>query len=95
MWLNLVLWLLFLIGLQLQPAKLWHMRIQLIALGAFLAGVVLSDSEYPHALEGNIAPFKGLLLGLFFMTIGSGVDASVVFANTRCNYRPDSCCYYH
>lgn len=44
------------------------------ALGTFLAGVVLSDSEYRHALEGDIAPFKGLLLGLFFITVGAGVD---------------------
>ncbi len=44
------------------------------ALGSFLAGVVLSDSEYRHALEGDIAPFKGLLLGLFFITVGAGID---------------------
>jgi len=44
------------------------------ALGTFLAGVVLADSEYRHELEGDIEPFKGLLLGLFFLTVGSGVD---------------------
>ena len=40
------------------------------ALGSFLAGVVLADSEYRHELEADIEPFKGLLLGLFFMTVG-------------------------
>lgn len=44
------------------------------ALGAFLAGVVLSGSEYRHQLESDIAPFKGLLLGIFFVTVGAGVD---------------------
>lgn len=44
------------------------------ALGTFLAGVVLSDSEYRHELESDIDPFKGLLLGLFFITVGAGVD---------------------
>lgn len=44
------------------------------ALGAFLAGVMLADSEYRHELESDIEPFKGLLLGLFFITVGAGVD---------------------
>lgn len=44
------------------------------ALGAFVAGVVLANSEYRHELESNIEPFKGLLLGLFFITVGAGVD---------------------
>jgi monovalent cation:proton antiporter-2 (CPA2) family protein len=44
------------------------------ALGAFLAGVVLSGSEYRHELESNIEPFKGLLLGVFFISVGAGVD---------------------
>jgi monovalent cation:proton antiporter-2 (CPA2) family protein len=44
------------------------------ALGAFLAGVVLADNEYRHELEGDIEPFKGLLLGLFFISVGAGVD---------------------
>lgn len=44
------------------------------ALGTFLAGVVLATSEYRHELESNIEPFKGLLLGLFFITVGAGVD---------------------
>jgi CPA2 family monovalent cation:H+ antiporter-2/glutathione-regulated potassium-efflux system ancillary protein KefC len=44
------------------------------ALGTFLAGVVLSDSEFRHELEGDIDPFKGLLLGLFFISVGAGID---------------------
>jgi monovalent cation:proton antiporter-2 (CPA2) family protein len=44
------------------------------ALGTFLAGVVLANSEFRHELESNIDPFKGLLLGLFFITVGAGID---------------------
>lgn len=43
-------------------------------LGAFIAGVLLADSEYRHELESNIEPFKGLLLGLFFMAVGMSAD---------------------
>lgn len=49
------------------------------ALGAFLAGVVLASSEFRHELEGDIAPFKGLLLGLFFITVGAGINFTVLF----------------
>ncbi|HVN34270.1 MAG TPA: glutathione-regulated potassium-efflux system protein KefC [Casimicrobiaceae bacterium] len=44
------------------------------ALGAFLAGVLLASSEYKHALEADIEPFKGLLLGLFFISVGMSMD---------------------
>lgn len=44
------------------------------ALGTFLAGVVLADSEYRHELESDIEPFKGLLLGLFFISVGAQID---------------------
>ena len=44
------------------------------ALGAFIAGVVLADSEYRHELESDLEPFKGLLLGLFFITVGAGIN---------------------
>ncbi len=44
------------------------------ALGTFLAGVVLANSEYRHELESDIDPFKGLLLGLFFITVGAGIN---------------------
>lgn len=48
------------------------------ALGAFLAGVVLAESEYRHELEADIEPFKGLLLGLFFMSVGSAIDFTLI-----------------
>jgi len=51
------------------------------ALGTFLAGVVLANSEYRHELESNIDPFRGLLLGLFFMTVGAGINFALLFAN--------------
>lgn len=51
------------------------------ALGTFLAGVVLANSEFRHELESNIEPFKGLLLGLFFITVGAGVNFAVLSAN--------------
>ena len=50
------------------------------ALGAFLAGVVLASSEFRHELESDIAPFKGLLLGLFFITVGAGIEFSLLFS---------------
>lgn len=49
------------------------------ALGTFLAGVVLANSEFRHELESNIDPFKGLLLGLFFITVGAGIDFAILF----------------
>ncbi|MCL4140442.1 UNVERIFIED_CONTAM: hypothetical protein GTU68_004281 [Idotea baltica] len=49
------------------------------ALGTFLAGVVLANSEFRHELESNIDPFKGLLLGLFFITVGAGIDFGILF----------------
>jgi glutathione-regulated potassium-efflux system ancillary protein KefC len=51
-----------------------------MALGAFLAGVLLADSEYRHELETDIEPFKGLLLGLFFMAVGMSIDFGVLMA---------------
>ena len=48
------------------------------ALGAFLAGVVLAESEYRHQLETDIEPFKGLLLGLFFISVGAGIDFGLI-----------------
>ncbi|MEC9066350.1 MAG: cation:proton antiporter [Pseudomonadota bacterium] len=51
------------------------------ALGTFLAGVVLANSEYRHELESDIEPFKGLLLGLFFITVGAGIDFALAIAN--------------
>ncbi len=51
------------------------------ALGTFLAGVVLANSEYRHELESDIDPFKGLLLGLFFMTVGAGINFVLLVDN--------------
>ncbi len=48
------------------------------ALGTFLAGVVLANSEYRHELEGDIEPFKGLLLGLFFIAVGASIDFGLI-----------------
>ena len=48
------------------------------ALGTFLAGVVLAESEYRHQLEADIEPFKGLLLGLFFISVGMSIDFDVL-----------------
>ncbi|MGI4779559.1 MAG: glutathione-regulated potassium-efflux system protein KefC [Janthinobacterium lividum] len=52
-----------------------------MALGAFLAGVLLAESEYRRELETDIEPFKGLLLGLFFIAIGMSIDFGVLMAN--------------
>ena len=49
-----------------------------MSLGAFLAGVLLADSEFRHELEANIEPFKGLLLGLFFISVGMSVDLGLI-----------------
>jgi len=49
--------------------------------GAFLAGVVLASSEFRHELESDLEPFKGLLLGLFFITVGASIDFSILFAS--------------
>ena len=51
------------------------------ALGAFIAGVVLASSEFRHELESNILPFKGLLLGLFFVTVGAGINFEILFSD--------------
>jgi len=53
------------------------------ALGTFLAGVVLANSEYRHALVGDIEPFKGLLLGLFFIAVGASIDFDYIVGNYR------------
>jgi glutathione-regulated potassium-efflux system ancillary protein KefC/glutathione-regulated potassium-efflux system protein KefB len=51
-----------------------------MSLGAFLAGVLLSESEFRHELQADIEPFKGLLLGLFFIAVGMSADLRVLFA---------------
>lgn len=50
-----------------------------MALGAFLAGVMLAESHYRHQIEADILPFRGILLGLFFMTVGMGIDFGLLW----------------
>ncbi len=52
-----------------------------MALGAFLAGLLLADSEYRHQVEADIQPFRGLFLGLFFITVGMGIDIGRIVAD--------------
>jgi len=52
-----------------------------MALGAFLAGVLLAESNFRHELEADIEPFRGLLLGLFFMSVGMAIDGALVLGN--------------
>jgi glutathione-regulated potassium-efflux system ancillary protein KefC len=52
-----------------------------MALGTFVAGVLLADSEYRHALETDLEPFKGLLLGLFFIAVGMSIDFGVLLTH--------------
>lgn len=51
------------------------------ALGTFIAGVVLANSEYRHELQSDIEPFKGLLLGLFFIAVGAGIDFRLIISS--------------
>lgn len=53
-----------------------------MALGAFLAGVLLASSEYRHALETDIEPFRGLLMGLFFIAVGMSIDFALLSSRT-------------
>jgi monovalent cation:proton antiporter-2 (CPA2) family protein len=50
-----------------------------MALGAFLAGTMLAESHYRHQIEADILPFRGILLGLFFMTVGMGIDFTLLW----------------
>lgn len=54
-----------------------------MAMGAFLAGVMLSSSSYRHQIESDIEPFRGLLMGLFFLAVGMSLDLTVVAAEWR------------
>jgi len=62
-------------------SQLMNMAGVSMALGAFLAGVLLASSEYKHALETDIEPFKGLLLGLFFISVGMTMDFGLIAAS--------------
>jgi len=63
-----VAWIMELVGLSM-------------ALGAFLAGLMLAESHYRHQIEADIMPFRGILLGLFFMTVGMGIDLGLLWNN--------------
>jgi Kef-type K+ transport system membrane component KefB len=65
----------------LGAALIMQMSGMSMALGAFLAGVLLAESSYRHELEADIEPFRGLLLALFFMGIGMGIDLAIVRDN--------------
>ena len=65
----------------LGAAMLMHAVGMSMALGAFLAGVLLAESSYRHELEADIEPFRGLLLALFFMGVGMTIDMKIVMAN--------------
>src|SRR5690606_25601704 len=54
-----------------------------MAMGAFLAGVLLSESSFRHQLEADIEPFRGILLGLFFLGVGMSLDLEVVTRDWR------------
>lgn len=54
-----------------------------MAMGAFLAGVLLSESTFRHQIEADIEPFRGILLGLFFLGVGMSLDLRVVAADWR------------
>ncbi len=53
-----------------------------MALGAFMAGLLLAETEFRHQVEGDIRPFRGILLGLFFMTVGMSIDISFIAEQT-------------
>ena len=59
-----------------------------MALGAFLAGMMLAETEYRHQIEAAIRPFRELLLGLFFISVGMLLDLRVLSADCRCDHRP-------
>jgi monovalent cation:proton antiporter-2 (CPA2) family protein len=61
-------------------AYLMHLVGMSPALGAFIAGILLADSEYRHQIESDIAPFEGLLLGLFFMTVGMALNIGLLLS---------------
>ena len=64
----------------LGAAWVMHLAGLSMGLGAFLAGVLLADSEFRHEIESQIEPFKGLLLGLFFMAVGMSIDLKLIAA---------------
>ena len=64
------------------------------ALGTFLAGVVLADSSYRHELESDIEPFKGLLLGVFFIAVGASIDFSLITSHLPLSSQGATVCLF-
>ncbi len=69
--------------LVLGAGKLMELAGLSMALGAFLAGLMLAESHYRHQIEADIQPFRGILLGLFFMSVGMSLDLGVLLGNFR------------
>jgi CPA2 family monovalent cation:H+ antiporter-2 len=69
------------LAIVLAAAMLMDLAGMSYAMGAFIAGVMLAESDYRHELEANIEPFRGLFLGLFFMAVGLSIDLEVVTDN--------------
>lgn len=67
----------------LGSALLMQMSGLSMAMGAFLAGVLLSESSFRHQLEADIEPFRGILLGLFFLAVGMAIDLTVIAQNWK------------
>ena len=59
-----------------------------MALGAFIAGLLLAETEYRREIEVTIEPFKGLLLGLYFVSVGAGIDPALIAREARPDPRP-------
>ena len=69
------------LGVVIMAALLMDLVGMSYAMGAFIAGVMLAESEYRHEIEADIEPFRGLFLGLFFMAVGLSLDLDAVAAN--------------
>lgn len=69
--------------LVLGSAKLMETVGLSMALGAFMAGLMLAESHYRHQIEADIQPFRGILLGLFFMSVGMSIDLGILLANFK------------
>lgn len=69
------------LGIVILSALLMDLAGMSYAMGAFIAGVLLADSDYRHEIEANVEPFRGLFLGLFFMAVGLSLDANAIIEN--------------
>ncbi len=78
---NQEIFLLAILFVVLSAAEIAHLFGFSYSLGAFFAGMLLAESHYKYQIEADLAPFRDLLLGLFFFVVGYGVDLSVIFKN--------------